>query len=81
LGAGRTATHQGRLVTQGGWTPLGDATVFNLYRPPTLVHGEADLAGLWIEHVHRVYPDEAHHIIDGWRTGYSGRQRSQTMRW
>jgi hypothetical protein len=52
-----------RLVADGGWFEHAGATVFNLYKPPTIVHGDAAQAGPWIDHVHRVYPDEAKHII------------------
>jgi hypothetical protein len=37
---------------------------FNLYRPPEIELGDADAAGLWLAHVHRLYSKaEAHHII------------------
>jgi Family of unknown function (DUF5906) len=37
--------------------------VFNLYRPPTIVPGDPTKAGLWLDHVKKVFPDDANHII------------------
>ena len=37
--------------------------MFNLYRPPMIVLGDPSKAGPWLDHVRRVYPDEADHII------------------
>lgn len=39
-------------------------TCFNLYRPPDIRPGDAERAGSWLDHVHRIYPDDAEHIID-----------------
>jgi RepB DNA-primase N-terminal domain/Family of unknown function (DUF5906)/Primase C terminal 2 (PriCT-2) len=52
-----------RVVDQGGWIAKDGVTVFNLFRPPTVPLGDATKAEPWIEHVRRVYPDEAKHII------------------
>lgn len=51
------------LVSDGGWIERPGCTTFNLYRPPTLTYGDAAAAGPWIEHVRRIYPDDAAHII------------------
>jgi hypothetical protein len=53
----------GRLVTHGGWVDKVGCSTLNLYRPPTLVHGNAKAAAPWLELVKRVYPTEADHII------------------
>ena len=37
--------------------------MFNLYRPPIIVLGDPSKAGPWLDHVRRIYPDEADHII------------------
>ena len=37
--------------------------MFNLYRPPIIVLGEPSKAAPWLDHVRRIYPDEADHII------------------
>jgi hypothetical protein len=53
-----------RLIAEGGWFPRPGCNVFNQYRPPAPSRGEADQAGPWIEHVHRVYPGDARHLLD-----------------
>jgi hypothetical protein len=52
-----------RLISEGGWITRPGVTVFNLYRPPTLVSRNAVGAKLWLDHVRRVYPNDADHII------------------
>ena len=52
-----------RLVVDGGWIDRKEVTCFNLYRPPRIELGDAAKAGPWIEHAHKVYPDDAGHII------------------
>src|SRR5262249_29686379 len=47
-----------RLVAEGGWIKRPDCTILNLYRPPTLQLGNPKLATPWLEHVHRIYPNE-----------------------
>jgi hypothetical protein len=54
---------KGRFLADGGFIERAGITAFNLYREPTLRHGDADLAGTWLDHVKRVYPDDADHII------------------
>jgi hypothetical protein len=53
----------GRLVVDGGWVNRNDVTCFNLYRPPRLKLGDAGKAERWIKHVHKIYPNDAGHII------------------
>jgi hypothetical protein len=52
-----------RLISEGGWIERPGCTVFNLYRPPTLVPCNAAGATPWLNHVRRVYPNEADHIV------------------
>lgn len=52
-----------RLVSNGGWLHKPGCATFNLYRPPAERRGNAQHADPWIEHVIRVYPQEASHII------------------
>jgi Primase C terminal 2 (PriCT-2)/Family of unknown function (DUF5906) len=52
-----------RVVDQGGWIEKPGVTVFNLYRAPTIPLGDPSGAGPWVEHIYRVYPDDADHII------------------
>jgi len=53
----------GRLVADGGWIERKGMTCFNLYRSPTIVPGDASKAGPWLDHVHKIYPKDADHII------------------
>jgi hypothetical protein len=52
-----------RLVSGGGWIEHPGVGVFNLYRAPTLALGDPSKAGPWLDHVRRVYPNDAEHII------------------
>jgi Bifunctional DNA primase/polymerase, N-terminal/Primase C terminal 2 (PriCT-2)/Family of unknown function (DUF5906) len=52
-----------RLISEGGWIERTGVSCFNLYRPPTIVPGDAAEAGPWLDHVRKVYPDDADHII------------------
>jgi hypothetical protein len=54
---------ENKLVDTGGWIDRQGCTCFNLYRPPTLLHGDSEKAGPWLDHVQFVYPDDAGHII------------------
>lgn len=53
-----------RLISEGGWIHRPGCTTFNLYRPPAISpDGRADAAEPWLDHVHRLYPDHAAHLI------------------
>jgi hypothetical protein len=52
-----------RLAVAGGWVEKNDTTSFNLYRAPRIVPGDKSKAMPWVEHVHKIYPDDADHII------------------
>jgi hypothetical protein len=52
-----------RLVDHGGWIPRRGVCCFNLYRPPAVQMGDPSKAGLWLDHVRTVYPDDADRII------------------
>lgn len=52
-----------RLVSEGGWIRRPGCSCFNLYRPPMVAAGDASRAERWVDHVFRVYPDDANHII------------------
>ena len=52
-----------RLVVDGGWIDRERVTVFNRYRPPLIVPGNAAEAQMWLDHIDKVYPDDAEHII------------------
>ncbi|MGH9380857.1 MAG: DUF5906 domain-containing protein [Thermoanaerobaculia bacterium] len=51
-----------RLIAEGGWIDHAGARVFNRYRPPKIEPGDASKAGPWLDHVRRVYPNDASHI-------------------
>jgi hypothetical protein len=53
-----------RLISDGGWFDHPGATCFNLYKPPMIKHGDPIKAGRWVDHVRRVYPDDADHVIN-----------------
>lgn len=52
-----------RLISDGGWIARAGCSVFNLYRPPLRLPGDGDKAQPWVDHVRRVYPNDADHII------------------
>jgi hypothetical protein len=50
---------EGKLIREGGFIERPGAKGYNLYRPPTIVSGNARAAGPWLDHLHRLYPNEA----------------------
>jgi hypothetical protein len=52
-----------RLISEGGWIKRAGCSCFNLYQPPVIKVGVPANAEPWIEHVRRVYPHDADHII------------------
>src|SRR5262249_20230557 len=46
-----------------GWIEHKGLKSFNLYRAPQIKPGDKDKAGPWLDHVRKIYPDEAEHII------------------
>jgi Family of unknown function (DUF5906) len=54
---------KGRLIAEGGWVMRQNVTIFNLYRPPTIECGDVTRADMWVEHVHKVFGEDANHII------------------
>ncbi|MEP7301437.1 MAG: DUF5906 domain-containing protein [Caldimonas sp.] len=52
----------GKAMQVSGWAPHAGMRVFNLYNPPRPSVGDAALAGPWLDHVRRIYPDDAEHI-------------------
>ncbi len=53
-----------RLISDGGWIEREGCAVFNLYRPPVPINGSAKLAKPWVDHIRRIYPDDAEHLIN-----------------
>ena len=60
---GKPALIHDEVQQVAGWVSHPGATVFNLYRPPNPPGGDANQAGQWLEHVRRVFPDDASHIV------------------
>jgi hypothetical protein len=54
---------RGRLVSEGGWVKRRRVSVFNLYLPPQLPHGDPEKADPWVEHGKKIYPEEHEHIF------------------
>jgi hypothetical protein len=54
---------QNRLISGGGWIEREGVSCFNLYRPPAIKVGDAAAAAPWVEHAHRVFGNDAGHII------------------
>ena len=52
-----------RLIVLSGWIEKPGATCFNQYLPPTIAPGDPDKADPWLDHVRKVYPNDAIHII------------------
>jgi hypothetical protein len=52
-----------RLIHDGGWIDHPGVSVFNQYRPPLVLPGDAREAERWLEHVRKVYPDDWENII------------------
>lgn len=60
---GKAMVMEDRLISDGGWIEREGCRTFNLYRPPLEIEGDAGQAGKWVEHVRRIYPDDADHIL------------------
>ncbi|MGH8227342.1 MAG: primase-helicase family protein [Steroidobacteraceae bacterium] len=52
-----------KLISGGGWIERPGVNTFNLYLPPTALEGDKDKADPWLEHVVKVFPGEAGHIV------------------
>jgi hypothetical protein len=51
------------LISEGGWIEREGATCFNLYQPPVIELGNAAEADPWLDHVEKIFPEDAEHII------------------
>src|SRR5262249_9603427 len=54
---------KGRLIANGGWIHQAGVTCFNQYKPPNEIEGDPSQAGRWVQHAHKLYNDDADHII------------------
>jgi hypothetical protein len=60
---GRPQIVEDALVREGGFIARPGNAVYNLYREPNPLQGDAFEAKPWIDHLRRVYPDDADHFI------------------
>jgi hypothetical protein len=60
---GKPALIANRLVLEGGWIDKAGVTTFNLYHPPILEPGDPAQAQRWVDHVRKLFGDDADHII------------------
>ena len=51
-----------KVVADGGWIDKPEAVCLNLYRPPALKPKRGKVKP-WLDHIKRIYPDDADHII------------------
>jgi hypothetical protein len=59
---GRSTLMRDTIAAESGWIDAPGKVTFNQYIGPTIERRDGD-ASPWINHVHRVYPDDAAHII------------------
>ena len=52
-----------RLISDGGWIERPKVSCFNLYRPPIIIPGNAAEAEQWLDHLCKVFGDDADHIV------------------
>lgn len=52
-----------RLLREGGWVDRTGSRTFNLYQSPIIEDGNPADATRWIDHLYRLYPTEAEHMI------------------
>src|SRR5262245_30522907 len=60
---GRPKLIADRLVVDGGWIERKGVQIFNLYREPRIKLGDARQAGPWVDHFHKVFPDDVDHCL------------------
>ncbi len=49
------------FIDANGWRPALGRRIYNKYLPPPELKGDAALAGPWIEHVRKLWPDPTEH--------------------
>jgi bifunctional DNA primase/polymerase-like protein/uncharacterized protein DUF5906 len=54
---------ENRLISDGGWFDRKGDHCLNIYRPPVIRHGEAAKVGPWLDHVRKIYPADAEHLV------------------
>jgi hypothetical protein len=54
---------ENRLISDGGWFDRKGDHCLNMYRPPVIKHGAPSEAAPWLEHVRKIYPADADHLV------------------
>ncbi len=52
-----------RVMQDAGWEDHPGACLYNLYTPPAALPGSAALATPWLDHLQRLYPADAGHLV------------------
>jgi hypothetical protein len=52
-----------KAIIDGCWAPKPGVALYNTYRAPEVVPGDASQAERWLEHVRKLFPDEAEDLI------------------
>lgn len=60
----KDALIKGHVMQVSGYAKHEGATIFNLYRPPECKVGDRSQVGPWLDHLNRIYPDDADHIAN-----------------
>jgi hypothetical protein len=56
-----------KIMADGAWINLPGQNVYNLYRPPVVVPGDAHAVDLWRQHLRTLYPVESEAVhIEKW---------------
>jgi hypothetical protein len=53
-----------KILTEGGWEALQEARVYNRYKAPKIILGDAAKAAPYVDHLNRIFPGEADDILD-----------------
>jgi hypothetical protein len=49
---------------EGGWIEKPGTTCLNIYKPPVVTAGDPAKAKKWLDHVRRIYPEDADHLLN-----------------
>lgn len=60
---GRPELIEHTVMTEGGLMSMKGQRVYNLYRQPPKISGDPALAGPWLNHVRRIYPEHFEHLL------------------
>jgi hypothetical protein len=60
---GKPLVIHNRLMMDAGWIDAPGSSCFNVYRAPPRSLGDPKLALPWLEHLRRLYPTEAEHLM------------------